>query len=105
MLTGEETLVDVPAGQSLFTVMYGAPRTVATLLRGAPLTATSVTNVAVEILRPGVNAPAAVHTLKPSGPFYNTMQQVPGLVLAKPNTPFANLWWDRYQDVKPPSPR
>ena len=52
-----------------------------------------------------MNLPAAVKTLRPSGPFYNTMQQVPGLVLAKPNTPFANLWWDRYQDVKPPSAR
>ena len=105
MLTGDETLVDVPAGQSLFTVMYVAPRTVTTFLKGAPLTATSVTNVAVEILRAGVGLPAAVKTLRPSGPFYNTMQQITGLVLAKPNTPFANLWWDRYQDVKPPNSR
>ena len=104
MLTGEETLVDVPAsvgGQSLFTVMYVAPRTITTLLKGQPLTATSVTNVAVQILRAGVNTPAAIKVLKDtSTPFWNTAQQVPGFVLVKPNTPFANLWWDRYEQVK-----
>ena len=106
MLTGDETLVDVPAGQSLFTVMYVAPRTITTLLKNAPLTANSVVNVAVEILRSGVNVPAAIKVLKPApGPFYNTMQQVPGFVLAKPNTPFANLWWDRYEQVRPPGAR
>ena len=106
MLTGDETLVDVPAGQNLFTVMYVAPRTVTTLLKNAPLTANSVVNVAVEILRSGVNVPAALKVLKPApGPFYNTMQQVPGFVLAKPNTPFANLWWDRYEQVRPPGAR
>ncbi len=106
MLTGEETLVDVPAGQSLFTVMYVAPRTVATLLKGQPLNTGSVTNVAVQILRSGVNAPVAIKLLKEaSGPFYNTMQQVPNLVLLKQNTPFANLWWDRYEQVRPPGAR
>ena len=105
MLTGEQTLVDVPAGQSLFTVMYIAPRTITTLLKGQPLNPGSVTNAAVQILRSGVNAPAAVKMLKEAGPFYNTMQQVPGLVLLKQNTPFAPLWWDRYEQVRPPGAR
>jgi hypothetical protein len=105
MLTGEETLVDVPAGQSLFTVMFIAPRTLTTLLHGQPLTSNSVSNIAVQILRPGVNAPAAIKLLKDGPPFYNTFQQVPGFVLAKPNTPFANLWWDRYESVRPPGAR
>ena len=105
MLTGDETLVDVPAGQSLFTVMYVAPRTITTLLKGQPLTTSNVTNIAVQILRPGINAPAATKLLKDGPPFYNTFQQVPGFVLAKPNTPFAFLWWDRYEQVKAPAAR
>ena len=100
MLTGDQTLLDVPAGQSLFTVMYVAPRTISTVLKGQPLNASSVTNIAVQILRPGVNAPAAVKLLKDGPPFYNTLQQVPGFVLPKPRTPFAALWWDRYEQVK-----
>ncbi len=106
MLTGDETLVDVPAGQSLFTVMYVAPRTISTLLKGQPLNTGSITNVAVQILRQGINTPVAIRLLKPApAPFYNTLQQVPGLVLIKPNTPFANLWWDRYEQVRPPGAR
>ena len=106
MLTGEESLVDVPAGQSLFTVMYIAPRTITDLLKGQPLTATSVSNVCVQILRAGVNTPAALKVLRDAPqPFWNTLQQVPGFVLTKPSTPFANLWWDRYQQVKAPAAR
>ncbi len=36
MLVGDQTLVDVPAGQSLFTVVFVAPRTLTTLLHGQP---------------------------------------------------------------------
>ena len=106
MLTGDETLLDVPVGQSLFTVMYVAPRTLTTLLKGQPLNSNSVVNVCVQIARANVNTPAALKVLKPApGPFYNTMPQVTGFVLAKPNTPFANLWWDRYEQVKAPTSR
>ena len=38
LLTGDQTLEDVPAGQSLFHVMYVAPRTLTTMLKGQPVT-------------------------------------------------------------------
>ena len=105
LLVGDQTVVDMPAGQSLFTSMYVAPRTLTTLLRGAPLTPTTIQNIAIQVLRPGVTQPIAFKMLKDAPPFYNTMQQVSGFVLPKAQTPFAFLYWDRYEQVKPAAAR
>lgn len=105
LLTGEQTLIDVPAGQSLFTVMYIAPRPLMTAMKGAPLTPNSIANVAVQFMRSGVAAPIATKMLHEGPLFFNTMQQIPGFVLPKPQTPFANLYWDRYEQIKPPQAR
>ncbi len=101
LFVGDVTHIDILPGQSLFSVMYIAPRTLTSLLRGAPLLPTSVQNIDVQILRPGVAAPLAEKMLHPGPPFYSTMQQVPNMVLNKNQTPFANLWWDRYEVIKP----
>ena len=102
MLVGDQTLVDVPAGRNLFTIAFVAPKTLTTLLRGAPLTPTSVQNIDVQILRPGVSMPLANKMLRDGPAFYNTMQQVPGFVLNKAQTPFAPLWYDRYEGHQGP---
>ena len=104
LLVGQQTVIDMPASQSLYTVMYVAPRTLTTLLRGAPLTPTSIQNVAVQIMRPGVAQPIAIRQLNQGPRFYETMQQVPGFVLPKSETPFSFLYWDRYEQVKPQAP-
>ncbi len=101
LLTGEVTHVDILPGQSLFSVMYVAPRALETLLRGQPLTSTTVQNIDVQILRPGVTAPLSERMLRQGPAFYNSMQQVPGMVLNKSQTPFAFLYWDRYEPIKP----
>ncbi len=103
LLTGEQTLIDVPAGASLFTVMYIAPRPLATALKGAALTPNSITNVAVQFMRSGVATPIATKMLHDGPAFYNTGVQIPGFVLTKPQTPFAALYWDRYEQIKPPT--
>ena len=100
MLVGDQTLVEVPAGQNLFTVVFVSPKTLSTLLRGAPLTPNAVQNIDVQILRPGVSQPMANKMLKDGPAFYTTMQQIPGFVLNKAQTPFAMLWYDRYETVK-----
>ena len=102
LLVGEQTLVDVNPGQSLFTTVFIAPRTVATLLRGTPFTANSVQNIDVQILRTGVTQPLANKMLREGPAFYTTMQQVPGFVLNKGQTPFAPLWYDHYEVIKDP---
>ena len=105
-MPGEQTLEDVPAGASLFTVMYVAPRTLTTLLRGQPVNANTLQNAQVLIQRPGVAAPLAIKFLKEGGGnFFSTAQQITGFVLSKAQTPFAFLWWDRYETVKPSTGR
>ena len=106
LLTGDQTLEDVPAGQSLFTVVYVAPRTITTLLKGQPVTIAALQNAQVTIQRPGVAAPLAIKYLKEGGSnFFAQAQQIPGFVLNKAQTPFAFLWWDRYETVKPSTGR
>ena len=106
LLTGDQTLEDVPAGQSLFTVMYVAPRTITTLLKGQPVTIAALQNAQVTIQRPGVAAPLAIKYQKEGGAaFFAQTAQIPGFVLNKSQTPFANLWWDRYETVKPSTGR
>ena len=105
LLVGQQTVVDMPTSGSLFTSMYVAPRTLTTLLRGAPLTPTSVQNIAVQIMRPGVAQPISFKQLNPGPRFFETMQQVPNFVLPKSETPFAFLYWDRYEQVKPEASR
>ena len=96
----------MPAGQSLYTVMYVAPRTLTTILKGAPVTVNALQNAQVLIQRPGVAAPLAVKFQKEGGAnFFSTAQQIPGFVLNKSQTPFAYLWWDRYETVKPSTGR
>ena len=106
LLTGDQTVVDVQPGQSLFTSVYVAPRTLASLLKGQPLTVNTLQNARVQILRPGVSAPLAIKFQKDANAnFFARAQQIPGFVLNKAQTPFANLWWDRYETVKPTAPR
>lgn len=101
LFVGDVTHANVPAGASLFSVMYMAPRTVTTLLKGQPFTPAAIQNVAVQILKPGAPQPLAERMLKPGPPFYRTMQQTPGMLVTKAETPFAAFWWDRYEAVKP----
>lgn len=101
LLVGDQTLEDVPAGQALFTVVYVSPRTLSALLKNQPVTVSALQNAQVMIQRPGVAAPLAVKFLKEGGAgFFAQAQQIPGFVLNKNQTPFANLWWDRYETVK-----
>ncbi len=102
MLVGDQTLVDVNPGQSLFTTVFIAPRTLTTLLHGQPLTQTAIQNIDVQILRPGVAQPLANKMLHDGPAFYQTMAQVPGFVLNKAQTPFAPLWYDHYEVIKDP---
>jgi hypothetical protein len=101
LLVGDVTHVNILPGQSLFSVMYVAPRALQSVLRGQPLTQSTVQNIDVQILRPGVGAPLSDKMLRAGPAFYNTMQQVTGMVLNKNQTPFAFLWWDRYEPIKP----
>ena len=98
---GDVTHVNVLPGQSLFSVMYVAPRSMIQLLKGQPFTVNSVANAEVQILKPGVGAPLAVKQLKPGPPLdKSSLPQVAGLLLNKNETPYAPLYYDRYEAIK-----
>ncbi|MBS0660485.1 MAG: hypothetical protein JSR82_19870 [Verrucomicrobia bacterium] len=102
LLTGEVTHVNVPAGNSLFSVMYLSPRSIARLLKGGVFSSAAIENIAVVVTKPGVSAPLAEYVLRPNpkGQWWTTMQQTPGFLLNKTETPFAPLYWDRYEAIK-----
>lgn len=101
LLVGDVTHVNVLPGQTLYSVMYVAPRSVIQLLKGQPFTVNSVANAEVQILKPGVGAPLAVKQLKPGPPLdKSSLPQVAGLLLNKNETPYAPLYYDRYEAIK-----
>ncbi len=103
LLTGEVTHTNVAAGRDNHSVMYVAPRTLARLMGNRPVTPNAIQNVAVQIVQQG--AIKSESSLERSGgaQWFASMPQVAGLVLNKNETPFAPLYWDRYEQIKAPA--
>lgn len=98
-LTGEVTLVNILKGRDLHSVMYVSPKTIAQLLNGKAMTGADVQDVGVQILNKGQLV--SEKSWKGQGEWWQKMQQVSGLVINKNETPFAPLFWDSYEAVKP----
>ena len=98
LVTGTVSHVLIPGGKDHFSVMYIAPRTLEKLTGGKPLTSASVQNVWISVSSPdgvqldGKGSPK-------NGPPPN-VARMPGL-LNKMETPFAPLFFDRYEAIKP----
>jgi hypothetical protein len=101
LLTGEVTHVNILGGKELHSVMYVSPRSLAHFMGNRPLTANSVENVAVQILQQGaVKNELSLTRAHPQ--WFATLPQVSGFLLNKNETPFAPLYWDRYEQIKSP---
>jgi hypothetical protein len=99
LLTGEVTHINVPAGRENRSVMYIPPRVLARFANNRPITENLCQNVAVQIMQGGaVKAEANLNRGQPQ--WYEALPQVSGLVLNKDQTPFAALYWDRYEQIK-----
>ena len=99
LLTGDVTHINIPAGRERRSVVYVTPRTLVRFGANRPITANSVQNVAVQILEQGaVKDELSLARAQPQ--WYATVPQVAGLVLNKNETPFAPLYWDRYEQIK-----
>ena len=99
LLTGEVTHVNIPAGRENRSVMYVPPRVLARFANNRPITENSCQNVAVQIVQQGtVKAEASLNRAAPQ--WFATLPQVSGFVLNKNQTPFAPLYWDRYEQIK-----
>ncbi len=96
LVTGQVTHINIPKGQH-FSVMYMAPRTLEKLNGGKALTGSSIENVWVTVERQGMKL-ALPESFKPGA--IPNLPQLTGLVLNKDETPFAPLFYDRYEPIK-----
>jgi hypothetical protein len=99
LLIGEVTHVNIPAGRENRSVMYIPPRTLARFANKRAITENSCQNIAVQIVQDGsVKTEASLNRAQPQ--WFEALPQVSGLVLNKDQTPFAPLYWDRYEQIK-----
>jgi hypothetical protein len=99
LLTGEVTHINIPAGGENRSVMYMPPRALARFANNRPITENSCQNIAVQIVQQGaVKAEASLNRAQPQ--WFEALPQVSGVVLNKDQTPFAPLYWDRYEQIK-----
>jgi hypothetical protein len=99
LLTGEVTHTNVLAGREHRSVTYVAPRTLARLAGNRPMTSNSVQNIAVQIVQQGT-VKDELSLGRAAAQWYSVLPAVSGLVLNKSETPFAPLYWDRYEQIK-----
>jgi hypothetical protein len=100
LLTGEVTHVNVGAGREKRSVMYVSPRALARFAGSGGPTPNSIQNVAVQITQKGAVKDELSFARGP-GQWYAGLPAVTGFVLNKNETPFAPLYWDRYEQIKP----
>jgi len=100
VLTGEVTHVNVLAGREHYSVIYLPPHAMAYVMQNRPASTASVENVAVQILQKGeVKDELSLNRARPA--WFTSLPAVSGLLLNKNETPFAPLFWDRYEQIKP----
>ena len=102
LLTGEVSHTNIAAGTSNRSVMYVSPRTLARFGGNRPVTASSFQNIAVQIEQQGVVKDELSLVHAPAQRFA-TMPQISGFVVNKDQTPFAPLYWGRYEQIKGPT--
>jgi len=103
---GRISHVSIQKGQALHSIAYISPKSISRILKGKQLTQGDVDNITVTISKPGISAPIAVKSLRPTGGEWWTVRQMEeGFVLNKSETPFAPLAWDYYEALKPASAR
>lgn len=101
LLVGDVTHVNIPKGREHYSVAYVSPRTIDRFMGGKPLNTAAIENIRVEVSKQG--QVLSEKSLKPGAT--PNVAQVTGFVLNKTQTPFAPLWWDRYEAIKESSNR
>jgi hypothetical protein len=104
LLTGEVTHTNVAAGRENRSVMYVSPKTLARFMGNRPVTPNTVQNIAVQIVQQGA-VKDELSIARGAAQWYAAMPQLAGFVLNKNETPFAPLYWDRYEQIKTAAPR
>lgn len=98
LLTGEVTHVNVLGDEENFSCVYISPSTLGGITGDfRKFQTSSIVAVAVEVYHGGVLK--GIENSDGRGNWWEQMAGTPG-VIAKPDTPFALLWLDRYADVE-----
>ena len=111
LFVGHVSHVNIAKGSGLHSAMFISPKTIQRILQKASKSFVPsnfpITQVTVTITRPGVAAPIAVAHYKQGaqGEWWATMKQEDGFLMNKSETPFAPLFWDYYEAVKPAAGR
>jgi hypothetical protein len=99
LLTGEVTHMNILGGRERRSVMYVPPNALAYFSNNRQITIVSCQNIAVQVVQRGaVKDEASLQRAAPQ--WFAAIQQIPGFLLNKNQTPFAPLFWDRYEQIK-----
>ena len=99
VLTGEVTHVNIAAGRDNRSVMYVSPRALSRFMGNRPITPNAIENIAVQLTQKGaIKDELSFSRAAPQ--WYAGLPAVTGFVLNKNETPFAPLYWDRYEQIK-----
>jgi hypothetical protein len=96
LLDGSVTYINIPKGKDHYAVMYITPRTLDKLTGGKTLSAADISNVWLEVKSQG----AVVDRIAMKPEAIPNLPHLTGLVLNKNQTPFAPLYYDRYETIK-----
>jgi hypothetical protein len=99
LLAGEVTHTGVLAGRENRSVMYVSPKGIARCMGNQPFTINSIQNITVQISQKGA-VKDELSLVRAPAQWYATIPPLAGLVLNKNETPFAPLYWDRYEQIK-----
>jgi hypothetical protein len=102
LLTGEVIHTNIPAGRDKRSVMYVSPHTLTRFSDNRPVTTNSFQNIAVQIVQQST-VKDEFSLVRAPVQWFAAIPQVSGFVLNKNETPFAPLYWDRYEQIKTPS--
>jgi hypothetical protein len=102
LLTGDVTHTNIAAGRENRSVVYVSPKTLARFIGNRPVTPNTVQNIAVQIVQQGA-VKDELSIARGAPQWYTTLPQLSGFVLNKHETPFAPLYWDRYEQIKTPT--
>jgi hypothetical protein len=99
LLTGEVTHTNVAGGHESRSVMYVPPQALNRVMGNRPLASNSIQNIAVQIAVQGA-VKDEQSLVRGAAQWYKGLPALSGLVLNKNDTPFAPLYWDRYEQIK-----
>jgi len=106
LLVGRVNHINIAKGMGLHSSMYISPKAIQKLTqkKAVNFTQLPITQISVTISKPGVAAPLAFNSLKPAaGDWWSKMKQEEGFLINKTETPWAALYWDYYESIRPSS--